>query len=526
MNYHNPIIPGFAPDPSVIFVESEGTFFLVNSSFHFYPGLPIYASKDLQDWAHIGNAINRVGQIPLGDARTGIFNMGCDQPLVPAGGLFAPTIRWNQGTFYVVCTNFSTDDIGNAKCANFYVTTTDIWSQQWSDPVYFDFEGIDPSIFFDDDGRVYIQGSWRDGPLIELNCTIRQFEIDIKTGKRVSEIKQIWEGYAGKKDPEGPHIYKKDGYYYLVAAEGGTFEGHMISIARSRNIWGPYETAECNPILTANGKAEDIRNTGHGELFQDGNSRWWCVCLGVRYNDGRFSMGRETFLTPVEWSVGGWPKIDHPQLEFSRDVGDVTITGPLDSFKPSAATPFIHIRDPALEDFRIAKDTISLIPRPTDLSSLSGSPSFIGQRQRHFTDTATVALDLPSDGDNLKAGLTIFKDEHRHADIYYDSALEAIVLRLASPQEFQHKVDLISKVSITKGSTGKLGLRIQSSKQDYSFSFSSDGEEGWRTIGSVPLEAFAQKDFTGTLFGVFAVGDSTPEDEESLVTFRSFQIKY
>lgn len=254
--------------------------------------------------------------------------------------------------------------------------------------------------------------------------------------------------------------------------------------------------------------------------------RWWCVCLGVRYNDGKFPMGRETFLTPVEWPADGWPKIDHPQLEFSRAVGDGTITGPLDSLKPSAATPFIHIRDPALEDFRIAKDTISLISRATDLSSVSGSPSFIGQRQRHFTDTATVVLDLPSDGGNLKAGLTIFKDEHRHADIYYDSALGAIVLRLASPQEFQHKVDLISKVAITKGMTGKLGLRIQSSKRDYSFSFSIDGEEDWRTIGSVPLESFAQKDFTGTLFGLFAVGGSTTGGEECLVTFRSFQIDY
>ncbi|KAF7550517.1 hypothetical protein G7Z17_g5675 [Cylindrodendrum hubeiense] len=392
MHYHNPIIPGFAPDPSIIFVESEQTYFLVNSSFHFYSGLPIYASKDLQDWVHIGNAINRETQIPLNGAKTGIFNIESDQPLVPAGGLFAPTIRWNQGTFYVICTNFLTDDIGNAKCANFYVTATDIWSQKWSDPIYFDFEGIDPSIFFEDDGRAYVQGSWRDGPLIELNCTIRQFEIDIKTGKPLSEIKKIWDGYVGKRNAEGPHIYKKDSYYYLLAAEGGTFEGHLLSIARSRNIWGPYETAECNPILTAEGKVEDIRNTGHGEILQDGDGRWWCVCLGVRYNDGRFPMGRETFLTPVEWPVNDWPKIDHPRLEFSRDGGDMKIASALDSFKPSADTPFIHIRDPNLEDFRIVDNTISLIPREIDLSSLSGSPSFIGQWQRHFTDTAKVTL--------------------------------------------------------------------------------------------------------------------------------------
>jgi beta-xylosidase len=182
--------------------------------------------------------------------------------------LFAPTIRWHKGIFYIICTNCTLkgEELG---VSNFYVSTTDIWSDRWTDPIYFDFHGIDPSIFFDDDDRVYIQGSWRAGPLHEPQCTIRQVEINIATGEYLSEIKELWIGFSGKSDVEGPHIYKKDEYYYLLTAEDGTFETHLIAVARSTNIWGPYESYEKNPLLTAAGTKEYIQNTGHGDLFQD-----------------------------------------------------------------------------------------------------------------------------------------------------------------------------------------------------------------------------------------------------------------
>ena len=187
---------------------------------------------------------------------------------------------------------------------NFYITTKDIWSDDWSDPIYFDFKGIDPRLFFDDDGRVHVQGSWREGALHERLCSIRQFEIDVETGKALSDTREIWDGWA-KGDTEGPHVYKKAGYYFLLVAEAGTFEHHLIAIARSRSIWGPYKSYEKNPILTADGMDEYVQNTGHGDLFQDHDGEWLITVLGVRNEDGRFPLGRETFLAPISWPTGG-----------------------------------------------------------------------------------------------------------------------------------------------------------------------------------------------------------------------------
>jgi beta-xylosidase len=171
------------------------------------------------------------------------------------GGLYAPTIRHRNGTVYIVCTNIIRARNPDKDLAeNFIVSTTDIWSGEWSDPVYFEFRGIDPSIFFDGDGKAYIQGSAAPGPMTKIHL----FEIDLKTGKKLTEEKKIWDGTGGIY-PEGPHLYKKDSWYYIMISEGGTFEGHMITVARSKNVWGPYEAFKQNPILTAGGTSEYIR---------------------------------------------------------------------------------------------------------------------------------------------------------------------------------------------------------------------------------------------------------------------------
>jgi beta-xylosidase len=209
-----------------------------------------------------GNAIHNPPHLSLLNAKTDAFPLDPGKTLVACQRLLAPTIRYHKGTFYVICTN-STSDGSELDTSNVYVSTTDIWSGKWSAPTWYDFRGIDPSLFFDDDGRVYIQGSYRAGPVWDPQCTVRQFEIDIETGKPLSETKHIWEGAMGKQDVEGPHVYKKDGYYYLLAAEAGTFEDHAITIARSKNVWGPYESCPKNPILTASGTDDVVQHTGH-----------------------------------------------------------------------------------------------------------------------------------------------------------------------------------------------------------------------------------------------------------------------
>ena len=236
--YQNPVISGMHPDPSVCRVGDD--FYLVNSSFQFFPGVPIYHSKDLVNWEQIGNVLNRPSQLYLKDAASW-------------AGIYAPTIRYHEGTFYMITTNCS--DKGN-----FIVHTTDP-AGEWSDPIWLKQGGIDPSLYFED-GKCYLVSNPTD-------C-IYLSEIDPKTGEQLSESKALWTGTGGRY-PEAPHIYKKDGWYYLLISEGGTEMGHKVTIARSKNIDGPYSPNPSNPILThidQQAQSNPIQGTGHADLVQ------------------------------------------------------------------------------------------------------------------------------------------------------------------------------------------------------------------------------------------------------------------
>ncbi|KAK5108280.1 hypothetical protein LTR62_008595 [Meristemomyces frigidus] len=522
----NPIVPGFAPDPSVVF--DDGLFFLVNSSFHVFPGLPIYASPDLQNWKQIGNAIHRPSQkIDLSEANSVGFPIGPGKVLVATVGLVAPTIRHHKGTFYVLCTNASHSPDGRSLITkNFYVTSKDIWSGEWSDPTWFDFTGIDTSLFFDDDDRAYIQGSWREGLLTETVCTIRQFEVDIGTGRSLSETKELWKGFFGKDDAEGPHIYKKDGYYFLVTAECGTFEHHAISVARSRDIWGPYESYEQNPILTAFGTSEYIQNTGHGELFQDGSGRWWCTCLGIRNDHGRYPLGRETFLAPVSWSDGGWPRIKHPQMKFSRE-SPLSTASVIPLLQSIPRVDFLYIRDARLEDYTIDSDQlpadgsqvrISLVPSQTTLSTETGTASFVGKRQRSLNCTVTATLHLDQRVSPVEAGLAIYKEDLRHVEIYYDSATSTINYR----QVLKLKGAAVSARKSVSVRADMIKFRIKAEPHQYTFEYSTDGKLGWVEVGKLDTLDITGYDFSGPILGVFATTEDG--DSKTPVRFNEFQI--
>jgi beta-xylosidase len=407
---------------------------------------------------------------------------------------------------------------------NFYVTTNDIWTGEWSDPIYFDFCGIDPSLFFDDDERAYIQGSWRSGNLLETKCTIRQFEVEIETGKALSETKKIWDGFAGKDDAEGPHIYKKDGYYYLLAAEAATFEHHMVTMARSRNIWGPYETYEKNPILTAYGTSGIIQNTGHGDFFQDGDGKWWIAVLGIRNMDGHYPMGRETFLSPAEWPTGGWPKVELPKLKFERVEMSSTTLQKFPTPYYSGRHEFVHIRSSNPEDYDFSSDNrvIRLIPRTASLSSFTGTTTFVGKRQRLLECTTTVILNPIAEqfpkGSSISAGLTVYKESIRHAEIYYDHRTSSIC--------FSKMNNLLSDDAQTESQTlqtvGRIHFQIKASVEAFEFSFKLE-DDGWTKVGSVNTAEFSGYDFTGTIFGIFAFTEH--EEAGANVAFEDFQIK-
>ncbi|KAK1727032.1 xylosidase/arabinosidase [Colletotrichum acutatum] len=498
--YSNPIAPGFAPDPSVVFVD--GVFFLVTSSFHVFPGLPIYASTDLQNWRHIGNAINRKGQISLNHASTAVMSLDTGNIMVASAGLFAPTIRYHQGTFYIICTN-ATHDQDTFALDNFYIATTDIWSGNWSDPVHFSFNGIDPSLYFDDDGRAYVQGCWMIDRLKQPSCTIKQFEIDIVSGKALTETREIWGGFA-RYDTEGPHIYKRGGYYYLLVAEGGTFEHHLLSIGRSKDIWGPYESCDANPIMTADGKPDEyIQNTGHGELFQDRSGAWWAAVLGVRNEHGRPPLGRETFLTAVDWPEDGWPTIQQPALQFGR-----ILSGPVGGnesliHEAPANVDLVYIRDPDFAMYHISGETdLVLQCSVSKLSTPTGTSTFVGKRQRSIDASASVTLNIPkaSRGESVRAGLAIYKDAPRHVSLSFDFQSSEVVFNVTTTSE--DKTQLVTFPVNTSATA--LGMRLEASAQEYTFLYRENDSGDWYEAGRARVADLVEREMTGPIFGVFA----------------------
>jgi xylan 1,4-beta-xylosidase len=404
--YSNPILPGFYPDPSIC--RAGDDFFLVNSSFAYFPGLPIHHSRDLAHWKQIGHVLDRPSQLPLDGARI-------------TRGLFAPTIRYCRGVFYLVCTNI--DNGGN------FITTARDPAGPWSEPAWLpDAVGIDPSLFFDEgtDGgvRAWYCGTRAapEGERYPGNWEVWLRELDLGTMSLKGEALGIWRGAL--RDciwPEGPHIYKKDGWYYLMAAEGGTGIDHAVSIARSRTLEGPWIGKAANPILTHRhlGKGASIINVGHGDLVDDPNGGWWMVLLASRPYDGSSNLGRETFLVPVDWE-DEWPlpcpgsgrveeRFAAPELprfdaepERERDDFDegalaaywISPRVPASSFSSLSERPG-HLRLRLLPGTTRGKDAASCLVR----------------RQRHMSWSARASMEFEPRRDGEAAGLILLQSE-------------------------------------------------------------------------------------------------------------------
>lgn len=286
---NNPILSGFYPDPSIC--RAGDDYYIVNSSFVYAPGVPIFHSRDLAHWEQIGNILNRKEQLPVEGSEI-------------SRGIFAPTIRYHEGLFYMITTNVSYG-------GNFIVTAKNP-EGPWSDPYYLGEEaaGIDPSLFFDEDGKCYYCGTRPNPEGVRYNgdWEIWVQELDLNTMKLTGESMAIWKGAV--KDciwPEGPHIYKIGEYYYLMHAEGGTGPEHSISVARSRKLFQWFEGCPRNPIFTHRNLGMDypVIYAGHGDLVDDGHGNWYVVMLASRPCRKHSSMGRETFLAKVIWEMDG-----------------------------------------------------------------------------------------------------------------------------------------------------------------------------------------------------------------------------
>jgi beta-xylosidase len=305
--------------------ERENTTFCAASTFLLTPGLPVYASKDLTNWKLASHALSRESQF-------GEFNLS----LAQSDGIWAPTIRYHDGTFYII--TIYKDNVRQKSTGLIFNTTDPFSNDAWSDPIRYVAETIDPDLFWDDDGNAFVATSGTDLQTV-----------DVRTGA-LGERHRIWNGTTGIY-LEGPHIYRRDGYYYLLAAEGGSGLNHTVTMARSKNIWGPYHAYGKNPVMTNAHTSEYFQNIGHADLFHDQNGNWWSSALAWRSgSEGKtYPMGREMVLTPVTWKEGDWPSFAPVRgvyegwyLAPSKDIpGDGPFANEPDvvDFEPSSTIP-------------------------------------------------------------------------------------------------------------------------------------------------------------------------------------------
>lgn len=458
---------------------------------------------------HRGNIICKRNQTQLDWATTKINNAAKNE--VFTGGLYAPTIRYHNGKFYIVCT-FLTGTVNMPSDVdfapeNFLVTSTDLEDpSSFSDPVYFDFHGIDPSLFFDDDGRVYLQGSWIHGYRENPATVIRQGEFDPSTGRLLSPASDIWFGHTGKV-PEGPHMYKKDGFYYLLIAEGGTHRGHKITMSRSKSIWGPFDSFEGNPVLTADDPAGCIQCIGHAELFQDTLGQWWAVMLARREYGSSYPLGRETYLTPVEWPENAFPTFAPLALsqKTSRPMAEKAIQPPITRVTLHSPST-IFLRSQAPQNYLQSGNGILLTPSPADLGAPSGTVTFVGHRQTSMESAAQATFHVNefTTGDS-SYGLTVYKDTFRYVAIEYSTGDRNLRLKV---QQVGKPLETVSCLAIPD--TTLLQLSIKSSIDSYVFEFlrgHTGGETENVELGTIPTSTLSGDDFTGTIYAVFATGN-------------------
>lgn len=497
---HNPIIRGYHPDPSMCRVGDD--FYIVVSSFEFFPGVPIYHSKNLVEWERIGSCLTSDTQLPL-------------QKCLPSKGIYAPTLRYHNGTFYMITTNVS-------SIGNFIVTTKDIRGK-WSEPACIDHDGIDPSLFFDDDGKVYYCGTGDDE---NGQQGIVLFEIDVETGKILSDKKYISYGITGGAWPEAPHIYKINGYYYLMMAEGGTEYGHMETIFRSRNIWGPYEACPRNPILRNRYViSRQITCTGHADLFEDQHGNWWMVCLGIRKFPQTLmhNLGRETFLAPVVWDENGWPVVNGDGVIREEILADLPAKV---SSKEKSATLFhddftsgslkqdwTFLRNPDLTHFTSGNGYLQIDGDSQTLNDFQ--PNFIGVRQSEFCIEAKTTVNAELESESAKAGISVYYSNENHYDLYIEQKNGTRYVALS--KRIMDLEAVVSRIPIQGDEP--VALSICADEKEYRFY--AELEHGKLYIGSgttagVSTEATISMTFTGVFIGLFA--------HDTTARFSSFSI--
>jgi alpha-N-arabinofuranosidase len=503
--FRNPIIPGFNPDPSVCRVGDD--YYLVVSTFEYFPGVPIFHSKDLVHWRQIGHVLDRPSQLDLDGTP-------CSK------GIYAATIRHHEGIFYMITT--FVESVTGAR-RNFYVTAEDP-SGPWSDPVWLpEAPGIDSSLFFDDDGKAYIMANRQPpgGQQYPKHMEIYLQELDLASGKLVGEKYSLWDGALKFiHAQEGPHLYKVDGWYILLIAEGGTGHTHSITVARSQNLTGPYEGCKSNPILTHRhlGKRHPISNVGHGDLVETQNGDWWMVCLGSRPYGGNYrNLGRESFLVPVEWE-DGWPVVNAGKGMVELEMEAPNLPQTRFSLEPACdhfdrnrlAYTWMFIRTPRGDFWSLEERPghLRLQLKPETLME-EANPAFVGRRQEHMSFAARTSLEFQPQTELEAAGVVLLQN------MEYQYRMEVTLA------EGKKSVRLIRRTAGTdevlalqplQEPHSRIYLKVEAVGQSYSFHYATRSEE-WQPLvedaDGTLLSSDVAGGFTGSVMGLYASSHGT-----------------
>lgn len=505
----NPVLPGHHPDPSLCRVGDD--FYLVTSSFTYFPAIPVFHSRDLVHWRQIGSVIDRPDLVPL-------------PGLESSDGIWAPTIRFHQGVFFVTCTVAA----GRRGWINFVTTATDP-AGGWSDPVALDAEGIDPSLFFDEDGRAWYCAA-RDAADERERAELWIQEFDPVSLSLTGPQHVIWHGAMRGEWTEAPHIHKRNGTYWLIAAAGGTERNHAVVAASSSHVLGPYHSDPRNPLLThrALDSAYPVQNVGHADLVDLADGTTWAVLLATRPIAGTHTLGRETFLTEVAWSDDGpvfSPGSGRLELEFDAPLPLDPPTDSLPSretFRDGVPLGWVSLRAPLQIGDPEDVDGLSLQPSPDRLSD-TGIPAFLARPQQHVIFRAEAAVDLREAGPSDRGALVVFQNQGRFAELettVTEGGAE-VVLRGFDGQERE-----LGRAVMQTRRASAIHLRVSGDVEQYTFSAAADGGS-WVQVGpTIPRSWFSTEEaggFVGVHLGLHARG--TEPWAGGVVRFAWFEYK-
>lgn len=488
--YKNPVQRGFFPDPSVIRVKDD--YYMVNSSFQYFPAIPISHSKDLVHWELIGHAITNNDYLDISNTKD-------------SHGIWAPDIEYHNGLFYIFATLRLNGDgkRGNNVLRRQLMMYSDKPEGPYSKPVSLEVDNIDPSLFVDDDGTGYM--------VTAPGATVTKLSSDFS--KPASTPVCVWKG-TGERCPEGPHIMKKDGWYYAIVAEGGTGYGHGINVARSRTLFGEYEECPYNPVMRQKDPSAPIQRAGHGKLIETQNGEWWCMYLCGRINQGNYTtIGRESALDPVKWTEDGWflinegkgPSIEQkspnlPEYKTTRNTKD-----DFDNNKLSLEWEWVRNPDNGSWSLTERKGYMRLWTRDGQLFDIDAKNTLV-RREEELLYTAITKLEFNPSKNGEQAGLTCYYSTATYARLslcWEDGRKLQLVINR------NHGEELISEINNIEESPVYLKVVVENLTRTFYYSY--DGES-WKEAGKLENCIYLcdegvpddPKRHTGTLVGIYA----------------------